>query len=552
MDITNRLTTVVGVSGVQAYLGQIRAMQGAVAGLKSELEQFGITGASVVQLTAGVGLLTAGFKLMGFAIREASKEMKYLRVMTYAFGSRQMAEAKMNEVGGLSTKYGLEKEVIAGTYARLGAFGVAPGALKSSTETMADIASATGNRDQMQMVMERLALIQEMGGISGRNMMSLAKAGVDIHQVVAAQLAREKGGTTEDWVAKLKKPTAPAIAGIDDPFAFVIKAFQNSKWKGIAVSEAQGFGGSMARIKLAMANFWDSTGEILIKALTPMLRVMASVAIAINALNDATGGKAGLLIIVGLLYSGFRLAYGAIARSIGAVIQLTASINAMAAAMYRASGATAVNAGASNAGAAIGLGTRASLAISSLPGAAWVARLLRPLMNAVGGLGIGRVLGGGLGMVGKLLGGTLKFFVSKIFLLFWAVVTAGEWLTGLAGAKFINGSGFWNKVVKFLRSFFVIIGDILNPLKWFDIIKGFMAGRGLGAYGKDLTSRIDMKDITEGPEGKANDHLANIDKNTQIMANSTVWGNKDWRVDNFQGSWLRRAERAQLANGRPG
>jgi len=309
----------------------------------------------------------------------------------------------------------------------------------------------------------------------------------------------------------------------------------------------------MARIRLAMANFWDSTGEILIKALTPMLRVMASVAIAINTLNDATGGKAGLLIIVTLLYNGFRLAYGAIARSIGAVIQLTASINAMAAAMYKASGAAAVNAGANTAATGIGLGTRANLALSGLPGAAWLARLLRPLMNSISGLGIGRLLGGGLSMVGKLLGGAFRFLISKVFLIFWAVIMAGDWLTSLGGAKFLNSGGFWARIVKFLRGFFVVIGDILNPTKWLDLIYAiFTNGAKAQAYGKSVRDRISMKDVTEGPEAKANNHLANIDKNTQIMANSTVWGNKDWRVDNFQGSWLRRAERAQLANGRPG
>lgn len=553
MDVTNRLTTVVGIEGVQSYVAQIRAMQGAVSNLKQGLAEFGITGQAVAELTVGVGLLTMGFKLAAFSIREASKELKYLRVMTYAFNSRPLAMEKMGEIGGLSNKYGIEKEALGSTYSRLAAFGIAPKDLKHSTVAMTDLAASTGDRNNLGMVMERLALIQEMGGISNRSMTALARQGINVHQLVAQQLAREKGGSAEQYSKMLSKPGGAAIKGIDDPFAFMIRAIENSNWKGIALKEAQGFGGSMARIGIAWGNFWDSTGEQIIGALTPLARAAAWAVTKLTELNEATGGKAGLAIILGSMVLGLRLMISAVVRSWVAIKTLTTALNQLAAsavaaaAASRTGGAVGTAAGAASGAAGgvatgaaaaalrVGLWTRINLWLSGLPGAVRVAQFSRFAM-------------GGFKMLGRL-------FAGKIGPLIYIAIgqMVAEMLTGLIPKETLAKNAF----ARHTRGIIMMAGKVLNPFEWGNIIAAL--GNAMGRPNKKGADWVKSfgdeqmkRTAEEGGQTEAEKHLANIDKNTAAMANVTAWGNKDWRLDPFIGSRLRRAERSQLAAGRPG
>lgn len=158
------------------------------------------------------------------------------------------------------------------------------------------------------------------------------------------------------------------------------------------------------------ANIMLPTGRILIAVFTPFLLLVRNVASALAAINEMTGGFAGLGLLVGLMARGWTILTGGILHAITAVNALTASLNRFAAA---AGVSTAANAAGGIGGflgslskrGKIGLG----LGIGALGlGAFGADRIAGPggklLENLTGFVGMGAGIGSFGGLQGAAIG----------------------------------------------------------------------------------------------------------------------------------------------------
>jgi len=531
MDVTNRITTVVGVTGVTNSIGQIKQLQSTVTNLKAELEQFGITGRSVAELAAGVALLTAGFKLMGMAIRDARSELQATRRLKFALGSAGAANNAVGESGALSVKYGIDDSVINSTFASMANFGVKADDLSKSFEAIADLASLGGSRANAEDVFNKLRRALATGQITGIAMRGLVGEGVPIQQILAEYMAKTQGGSEKDWQKKLGKSGFTVPGGMD-PMQFIVEAMKTSKYKGQALEEARGTFGSIDRIRASISEIFEDTGKMVIRVLKPLTQALAALFEWFVKINEALGGGLGLIVITGLFTAGIGL-------TIRALVRCTLFLNAFKLTLDRIAASAGIASGANTASA----GSNVGKGIFGGAVGTWLATHLKSFKN------LWTVIKGALGwLLNQIVFGVKWIFTSGIAKLlgYIAAGLAVAFGIGALGQKVFDAPNRVlesNPLLAKTKAFFKAMQDASNVLNWkrfndwwHDLFHNDPRDK---SFNKKWWNEVYNRNSPE--EKKVASDTERIRIATEKMAEGVLWGNQGWRGQAYLGSWQARA-----------
>jgi|GEM_PF-4720309 hypothetical protein len=152
-------------------------------------------------------------------------------------------------------------------------------------------------------------------------------------------------------------------------YRLLIRAGESEQVKSVASQMAAGDPAAQgAKLIESLRDIFAPTGDLLIQIMAPVGAVAKVVADGLGAINAATGGKAGLALVLALLVKGGSLLYGSFRALVRSAIEAAAALRLIAmqgvgagVAGAAAAGSAAVAAGASaGAGAIVGAGTAAA------------------------------------------------------------------------------------------------------------------------------------------------------------------------------------------------
>lgn len=315
--MANLVTHVIGVAewqNVTGFIGDITEMEKGIESLNKKLAALGMDIPGLAKAAAGITLITIALRGMASAIKGASK-LQGLEVGFEALtGSMEDARNLMRELMTFAAKNPLDTMQALEAGQSLLAQGFDRKTLVSDLSTIGDMAALSPDPQAFEGIVRAMGQIRTKSTLQAEELNQLAERGVPVRDVLATSLAKRRGGTAEDWLAKLGAGTSGLTGkeAIDE----VLAAFRDSRFNGIMgkkgqILEAQ-WNNTLDNLNIILSD----SGRDLVSALTPLATAAASTTEWLRNVNQAMGGKVGLVALVAALGVGTILTAGFVVKLI--------------------------------------------------------------------------------------------------------------------------------------------------------------------------------------------------------------------------------------------
>jgi hypothetical protein len=488
MELASMLVRVgiTGVSTVESGLSRVdravdkTASKGREAGIALEklqsplLSAAGAAGSLLAQVTAiSAGIMT--FSGVGVAARFQRLEQGFANILGNRGAARDLIEdlRKM----GASTEFNTEE--LTGFARLLLATGSTAKGVRRELAALADASAFVGgNTGDVGALAVNLSQIRQAIRPELEDLKQFGTRGISLGRVVGAATGEQMD--TGQAIRRLQsmngqKAFETILTGMEKAFG------------GSAIRNAGTLLGVVQNINEAFSTAMLPTGKLLVPVLTSVAMGIKSLGEGIKNVNDATGGTAGLVVLIGGLWKGATLLTGTISGAVTATRALTLALAQYSGVAMGAAGASAAKnalnpfAGAAAMGPVSRLGGGRILAGNA---AAAAKTGFLPALAGFGKSALGKIGGGpaafiaslGLGFAGSKVGGP-----------------AGGALSGIGSGMGIGSLGFLvNPVVGAITT---VAGGIIGGIKGYFDAKAAPKGNDPAAQ--------DMK--------KAADSLRNIE-----------------------------------------
>lgn len=362
-------------------------------------------------------------------------------------GSAEKAHKLMSELKRMGEETPFKTVELVAFSRRLLATGSTAAEVVKQMKALSEFGAATGKTDselgEVVSIMSRLRFrphldIREIGELGG--------LGVNLQQIVGAATGKN---------FKNQAQASQYLAGLSGAKAFDVLLSGMDKKFSSAAGFASTFLSVIENTGEAIGNIMLPTGKLLLPILGRVLLLVQHIAQFVGGINEMTAGFSGLASIVYILIRAKGLLVFAYKSTVGAVIQLTAALEAMAAAAEVATVATRTE--------AVADGTKA------IAGTAATAAVAGGIAGSIGKGGTAATAVADAGMAAKLgkLKGGIAFFLGALL---------ADWIIGKV-ADSIRGKG--GRINSY-------IGDALQ-----NMVNGAISGAGIGfAFGGPMGAAI--------------------------------------------------------------
>jgi hypothetical protein len=490
MELASMLVRVgiTGVSTVESGLSRVdravdkTASKGREAGIALEklqsplLSAAGAAGSLLAQVTA-ISAGIAMFSGVGVAARFQSLEVGF----TTLLGSAEKARKMLEDLRKMGARTPFNTEELTAYARQLLATGLAGERLIPTLGVVADTIAAMGlGTAEVGRLTRVLGQIRSKEkGLGGNDPIQLSELGINLRDMVNA--ATGKNMTRSQAESFLDSKSGEEVADI---------LLEGMKRKFGGSAERLGMGtllGVIQNIGEAFKTIMLPTGALLVPMLTSVAVGIKSLGEGIKNVNDATGGTAGLVVLIGGLWKGASLLTGTISGAVTATRALTLALAQYSGVAMGAAGASAAKGALNPFAGAAAMGPVSRLGGGRILAGNAAAAAKTGFLPALAGFGksaLGKIGGGpaafiaslGLGFAGSKVGGP-----------------AGGALSGIGSGMGIGSLGFLvNPVVGAITT---VAGGIIGGIKGYFDAKAAPKGNDPAAQ--------DMK--------KAADSLRNIE-----------------------------------------
>jgi tape measure domain-containing protein len=200
-------------------------------------------------------------------------------------GNAEKATEMMRELREYSAKTPLEFTTLQDAAKTLLNFNIAAEEILPTLRMLGDISG--GNAEKLRSLTLAFAQIQSAGRLMGQDLLQLINAGFNPLQVIA-----EKTGKS---IASLKKEMeAGNISAQMVKQAFIDVTSEGGRFYGILEKQSEKLGGKLSNFRDALVNVQRATGELIGKALAPLLDAITEIINKINKLSPELSGLIGL------------------------------------------------------------------------------------------------------------------------------------------------------------------------------------------------------------------------------------------------------------------
>lgn len=381
-QFTDVLAVKVALDGMANFERDLRSM----ADQFQNIERIAVNAAGAI----GVALTGATLALGVAAIKAGAAEMRLEDAIKRLYGDS--AKGLIRTIGELDNKTQFLDTTFLEAAKYLGTLGISAAEADAQLRVVADTIAFLGGTDEDVLALSKaLALLATEGTAGARALQAVTRnLGLNVFEILEKQLGIDLGD-------ELK---APEIIG-SLPRSEVVSALM----RGLREAYGTGMERAMrsplnrfAEARQSIDDILDEIGKSLITFGAALGPVLVGIAHGFEWINSATGGQAGMAVLLAGFAIGLRLIVFWVTRTFGAVNSLTQALTGLTGALTGATAATTAATGAQARSA-----TTAGAA--AVAGTAGVLGGLRAVLGRSGALrGIGPALGLGLGAMAAGLG----------------------------------------------------------------------------------------------------------------------------------------------------
>lgn len=305
------LEIVLRLRGLAAFLQDILKIEKTLADLADSLAKLNLSLLDFGKGALGIGMITIAFMGLKRAIEDAANlEPFKVSLKNFFSNSMEQAKATLAELREFTLNSPFAFDQNKRSMQTLLAMGFKRGELPEAMNVVNSLAALSGDMNNSYRIALAIGQMNAKANLSMEELSrQLTNAGVPATQLLGQALAKKLHISLDEAMNRIQSGTT-GLSGKQAVRMLFDQVLSDDRFKNVLGDQANTALGQWQKLQNMLLFISQDIGENLLPILAGLLQAINFVVYWFYRLNEATGGKAGLTVLLMLLVGGMKLVWG--------------------------------------------------------------------------------------------------------------------------------------------------------------------------------------------------------------------------------------------------